>query len=104
SCVIIVVFFFQADDGIRYFHVTGVQTCALPISAIDVKGSQGVVPATGGSWDRQAPASPRRATSATSSTTAAWVWGPSIPMATLKIGRTSCRERVTSTGVGAARG
>src|SRR5690606_39390693 len=23
---------FQADDGIRYFHVTGVQTCALPIS------------------------------------------------------------------------
>src|SRR5690606_40286838 len=25
-------FFFQADDGIRGFHVTGVQTCALPIS------------------------------------------------------------------------
>src|SRR5690606_40709592 len=25
-------FFFQAEDGIRYFHVTGVQTCALPIS------------------------------------------------------------------------
>src|SRR5690606_39858894 len=24
-------FFFQADDGIRVFHVTGVQTCALPI-------------------------------------------------------------------------
>src|SRR5690606_19292548 len=23
--------FFQADDGIRFFHVTGVQTCALPI-------------------------------------------------------------------------
>src|SRR5690606_40380850 len=21
----------QAEDGIRYFHVTGVQTCALPI-------------------------------------------------------------------------
>src|SRR5690606_39307049 len=27
-----VVFFFQAEDGIRDFHVTGVQTCALPIS------------------------------------------------------------------------
>src|SRR5690606_39666562 len=27
SCV----FFFQAEDGIRDFHVTGVQTCALPI-------------------------------------------------------------------------
>src|SRR5690606_41079996 len=23
--------FFQAEDGIRGFHVTGVQTCALPI-------------------------------------------------------------------------
>src|SRR5690606_8016519 len=32
-------FFFQAEDGIRDFHVTGVQTCALPIlicrSAVD---------------------------------------------------------------------
>src|SRR5437763_8358084 len=26
-------FFFQADDGIRDTSVTGVQTCALPISA-----------------------------------------------------------------------
>src|SRR5690606_40370361 len=26
-----VLFFFQAEDGIRDFHVTGVQTCALPI-------------------------------------------------------------------------
>src|SRR6266446_9864813 len=25
-------FFFQAEDGIRYYKVTGVQTCALPIS------------------------------------------------------------------------
>src|SRR5690606_27984999 len=25
--------FFQAEDGIRDFHVTGVQTCALPISS-----------------------------------------------------------------------
>src|SRR5690606_40951888 len=24
-------FFLQAEDGIRCFHVTGVQTCALPI-------------------------------------------------------------------------
>src|SRR5215510_316741 len=27
----IIVFFFQAEDGIRDGHVTGVQTCALPI-------------------------------------------------------------------------
>ena len=25
-------FFFQAEDGIRDYDVTGVQTCALPIS------------------------------------------------------------------------
>src|SRR5690625_6802555 len=28
-------FFFQAEDGIRDGHVTGVQTCALPIFAPD---------------------------------------------------------------------
>src|SRR5437870_8616999 len=27
-------FFFQAEDGIRGGHVTGVQTCALPISTL----------------------------------------------------------------------
>ena len=30
--VVVVVFFFQAEDGIRDIGVTGVQTCALPIS------------------------------------------------------------------------
>src|SRR5690625_6914773 len=29
--LILVFFFFQAEDGIRDGHVTGVQTCALPI-------------------------------------------------------------------------
>src|SRR5699024_11400625 len=28
-------FFFQAEDGIRYRNVTGVQTCALPISPLN---------------------------------------------------------------------
>src|SRR5207253_7158695 len=33
SCVLLFFFFFfQAEDGIRDGHVTGVQTCALPIS------------------------------------------------------------------------
>src|SRR5690606_40901717 len=41
-------FFFQAEDGIRDFHVTGVQTCALPISTFGtgqfhVQRSLGVV-------------------------------------------------------------
>src|SRR5256885_6400555 len=32
-------FFFQAEDGIRDYKVTGVQTCALPISvSIGVSG------------------------------------------------------------------
>src|SRR5438046_5970978 len=31
--VICIFFFFQAEDGIRDWSVTGVQTCALPISA-----------------------------------------------------------------------
>src|SRR5207302_2265504 len=38
SCVLFF-FFFQAEDGIRDFHVTGVQTCALPIFGIDVGAS-----------------------------------------------------------------
>src|SRR5438552_10840757 len=33
------VFFFQAEDGIRDDLVTGVQTCALPISAASSPGS-----------------------------------------------------------------
>src|SRR2546430_4868888 len=35
-------FFFQAEDGIRDLTVTGVQTCALPISKfIDYSGAVG---------------------------------------------------------------
>src|SRR6266576_452645 len=32
--MILFFFFFQAEDGIRDLYVTGVQTCALPISAV----------------------------------------------------------------------
>src|SRR2546430_4008066 len=32
---LVLVFFFQAEDGIRDLTVTGVQTCALPIYFID---------------------------------------------------------------------
>src|SRR5699024_3008144 len=31
-------FFFQAEDGIRDRNVTGVQTCALPISVVELTG------------------------------------------------------------------
>src|SRR2546421_6126720 len=40
------VFFFQAEDGIRYLIVTGVKTCALPISPIRVV-CKGPVPLAG---------------------------------------------------------
>src|SRR5690606_41254042 len=33
-------FFFQAEDGIRDFHVTGVQTCALPICLVEDVGPE----------------------------------------------------------------
>src|SRR3712207_7233319 len=32
---VVLLFFFQAEDGIRDIGVTGVQTCALPILSID---------------------------------------------------------------------
>src|SRR5688500_19184236 len=38
-------FFFQAEDGIRDYKVTGVQTCALPISERDSRSPVG--PGTG---------------------------------------------------------
>src|SRR5256885_2402940 len=39
-------FFFQAEDGIRDYKVTGVQTCALPIS---YPGSTSAIAGTSGS-------------------------------------------------------
>src|SRR5699024_11320642 len=35
--VCVLFFFFQAEDGIRDRNVTGVQTCALPISEVELK-------------------------------------------------------------------
>src|SRR5690606_40340969 len=37
---IFIIFFFQAEDGIRDFHVTGVQTCALPILKVEFYNGQ----------------------------------------------------------------
>src|SRR5256884_2944245 len=48
----LVIFFFQAEDGIRDVAVTGVQTCALPICP---RGSRGLLGPHSGS----APKKPR---------------------------------------------
>src|SRR2546429_1788818 len=39
--VFVDIFFFQAEDGIRDVAVTGVQTCALPISFSPTQSQQG---------------------------------------------------------------
>src|SRR5437762_5572467 len=44
-CLSIFFFFFQAEDGIRDTSVTGVQTCALPISSHHRCGDEGSHPA-----------------------------------------------------------
>src|SRR2546426_6607101 len=51
---LIIFFFFQAEDGIRDYKVTGVQTCALPICARSCSAS--------GRASRTCPSRPRRAT------------------------------------------
>src|SRR5450432_105103 len=72
---IVVVFFFQAEDGIRGLIVTGVQTCALPISANSGSGGLDVAsvapPVSGDASTEMAlsdsiePCSPMRSSSTT---------------------------------------
>src|SRR5437867_8965302 len=84
--LILIFFFFQAEDGIRDRTVTGVQTCALPISARRVRRRDRP--------RRPAPPPPPR-----------WSAPPSGRRgrpASGQIGRASCRERVSVSGVGVA--
>src|SRR5690625_7426284 len=52
------VFFFQAEDGIRDGHVTGVQTCALPILPMTMRA----ILSTSGSGESPAMREPRAKT------------------------------------------
>src|SRR2546425_12144781 len=75
-------FFFQAEDGIRDKLVTGVQTCALPISTKVTSRTAGAGPATLRCGRRRCPGSKR----------VQWLGLP--PGGTWrKIGRASWRER-----------
>src|SRR5690348_18195811 len=86
--LIFIGFFFQAEDGIRDGRVTGVQTCALPIS-------------TAASSSRAARRSRARSTSAASMRSGS-AWHERArqdverrrDQGRLQIGRASCRERV----------
>src|SRR2546430_15578425 len=87
-------FFFQAEDGIRDLTVTGVQTCALPIS-YRTRGTGGVA-----NVRRRDSASYPCRTPAKTGSSAVAVDGAPIQY-TRKIGRASCRERVEiSVGAG----
>src|SRR2546430_8062964 len=105
ACHVYFFFFFQAEDGIRDLTVTGVQTCALPISRSArprIEHSSLPQKPLGGRGDRetapeQAPASrpelrahgagghpPRSAEQSCSR----------VASKRREIGRASCRERV----------
>src|SRR5688500_20184844 len=81
------VFFFQAEDGIRDYKVTGVQTCALPISCVAPSGSRDRV--RGGVQAARAPAG-------WPAVVAAAAEGGSRCLRCREIGRASCREREES--------
>src|SRR5690606_40526821 len=94
--------FLQAEDGIRDFHVTGVQTCALPIYTIHAIRRN--VDITYIVMDNQVYGLTKGQTSPrsevgfkTKSTPMGSIESPLSPMEmalTVEIGRASCRERV----------
>src|SRR2546430_8190917 len=90
-----VVFFFQAEDGIRDLTVTGVQTCALPISLSLVAMLMATLFAPGPALAAQADAA---STSTRARLAAEILRSHRITLATVhasgEIGRASCRERV----------
>src|SRR5690606_40750340 len=91
----LVFFFFQAEDGIRDFHVTGVQACALPIYQMGGATSLRAV------RSRIGPSTTTAATRRTLRRRA--TRSPSIaPPTSVEIGRASCRERGGVWGVGGA--
>src|SRR5699024_12105730 len=86
------VFFFQAEDGIRDRNVTGVQTCALPISCL-MNVSPETLRAAEQAYPAFAPALREVAALARRG-------GALVAIDGRKIGRASCRERGESSGGG----
>src|SRR5690606_40295633 len=99
-------FFFQAEDGIRDFHVTGVQTCALPISHGASAACTGAAPSVGPChapppWGPpevgRSPAAPLPSDAGTGEHPSTRQHRPRHRIR--EIGRASCRERVWSSVV-----
>src|SRR5207247_6577728 len=59
-CIALASFFFQAEDGIRYPLVTGVQTCALPIFSVASKSAATFAGSAPASAASSATITPRR--------------------------------------------
>src|SRR5258706_9761658 len=91
-------FFFQAEDGIRDWSVTGVQTCALPISATDSRPKPIIRPLANGRSSAPSVSTLKRisAYSATFSSrpesTAETGVGPSARSEERRVGK-ECRSR-----------
>src|SRR5256885_3131795 len=86
-------FFFQAEDGIRDYKVTGVQTCALPISAVQTATAR--APHLVLFFQNSAATS--NGASAEYPANAYWLAISKMDggaLRAIKIGRASCRERV----------
>src|SRR5438105_10469227 len=94
-CSLYFVFFFQAEDGIRDPLVTGVQTCALPISGANA-GSVSVQVETGNHAALKALiGAAQNQVFALGAGTRVLIWSHGVPhLGNTKIGRASCRERV----------
>src|SRR5690606_39364722 len=99
------VFFFQAEDGIRDFHVTGVQTCALPISSFATVAND-VFVVSRVDIDRPGPSY-----TVDTLTELQRLYGPETElyfitgadaMSQIQIGRASCRKRVEESEGGVA--
>src|SRR2546430_5943189 len=91
----ILIFFFQAEDGIRDLTVTGVQTCALPISLVQMRDAILVNTTLGQYGRRYQIAYDLISAGGTGGTTPPPPPPPVVPNGNAKqIGRASCRERV----------
>src|SRR5690606_40772377 len=89
-------FFFQAEDGIRDFHVTGVQTCALPISSQKLAPTRGYIETRDGTLLSYRVVLPDAAVHGPGPYGLVITYSGYQP-ALEKIGRASCRERVSMT-------
>src|SRR5205085_4103882 len=88
-----ILFFLQAEDGIRYLTVTGVQTCALPICRAAGTSSNGT-PAVNFKIANDGTATAMQVGFSRTGSNVTFTWpGNTLTLpAASQIGRASCRE------------